>query len=256
MIGEIQSLLDSYWIWLRDRTVLQEIGEWTEITTPYLDRHNDCIQIYAKRANGGFLLTDDGYTLDDLELSGCRIGSPKRQALFKTTINGFGVHVDKAGRALQIQASESNFSLKKHSLLQAILAVNDLFYLASSMVESLFHEDVMSWLEQSEIRYTPDVKFTGKSGYDHRFHFVIPKSKAQPERVLHAINRPVRDTAQAATFSWIDTKDARAPESRAYAILNDSERTVSTGVLDAMGSYGMCPVLWSKRETVREELAA
>ena len=59
MIDEVQSLLDRYWIWLRERTTLREIGEWTEITTPYLDRHNDYIQIYARRTDGGFLLTDD-----------------------------------------------------------------------------------------------------------------------------------------------------------------------------------------------------
>ena len=256
MIDEVQSLLDRYWIWLRDRTTLREIGEWTEITTPYLDRHNDCIQIYARRTDGGFLLTDDGYILDDLELSGCKLDSPKRQALLETTLNGFGIHVDKEGKALQVQASESNFSLKKHSLLQAMLAVNDLFYLTSSAVASLFHEDVVSWLDLCEIRYTPNVKFTGRSGYDHHFHFVIPKSKSQPERVLRTINRPSRDTAQAVAFSWIDTKDVRAPESHAYAFLNDSEHPVPGNVLAAMNNYGVRPVPWSKRESVQEELAA
>ncbi|WP_418888699.1 DUF1829 domain-containing protein, partial [Methanothrix soehngenii] len=37
------------------------------------------------------------------------------------------------------------------------------------------------------------MKFTGKSGYDHLFDFVIPKSKKRPERILQAINRPSRD---------------------------------------------------------------
>ena len=56
MSDEIQSLLDQYWAWLRDRTSLREAGDWVEITTPYLDHHNDCLQIYAKRSNGGFEL--------------------------------------------------------------------------------------------------------------------------------------------------------------------------------------------------------
>ena len=38
MIGEVQSLLDQYWIWLREQTSLRQIEEWVEITTPYLDR--------------------------------------------------------------------------------------------------------------------------------------------------------------------------------------------------------------------------
>ena len=254
MIQDMQALLDRYWVWLKDRTSLREIGDWIAITTPYLDRHNDCLQIYARRANGGFVLTDDGYVLDDLEQSGCKMDSPKRQALFKTTLNGFGVQLE--GNALEVRASADNFSLRKHNLVQAMLAVNDLFYLASPTIASLFHEDVVAWLDLSDIRYTPNVKFTGKSGYDHRFDFVIPKSRVQPERVLRAINRPNRDTAQATAFSWIDTREVRAPETRAYAILNDSEQAVSENVLDAMRSYDVNPIPWSARNEVQDELAA
>ena len=253
MIQDIQALLDKYWAWLRDRTSLRELGEWIEITTPYLDRHNDCLQIYAKRVNGGFVLTDDSYVLDDLEQSGCKIDSPKRQALFKTTLNGFGVQLE--GKALEIRASADNFALRKHNLVQAMLAVNDLFYLSSPNIINLFHEDVVAWLDLSFIRYTPNVKFTGKSGYDHRFDFVIPKSKIEPERVLRAINRANRETAQAVAFSWIDTKEVRSPETRAYAILNDSEQAVSENVLDAMRNYDVRPIPWSARDEARDELS-
>ena len=254
MIEEVRFLLDQYRIWLREKTSLRQIGDWIEITTPYLDRHNDCLQIYAKRHNGGFVLTDDGYIIEDLEQSGCTIDSAKRQALFKMTLNGFGVQLNR--KALEVRASPDNFALRKHNLVQAMLAVNDLFYLASPTIASLFYEDVVTWLNLSDIRYTPSVKFTGKSGYDHRFDFVIPKSRLQPERVLRAINRPNRDTAQAVAFSWIDTREVRSPESRAYAILNDSDNPVSESVLDAMRNYDVQPVPWSGRDKVREELAA
>jgi len=247
-------MMDRYSAWLKDRTNVREIGDYVEITTPYLDRHNDYLQIYAKRSNGGFLLTDDGYVLDDLELSGCKIDSPKRQAIFKMTLNGFGVQTN--GKALEVKASSDNFPLKKHSLVQAMLAVNDLFYLASSSAVSLFHEDVTAWFDLCDIRYTPSVKFGGKSGYDHRFDFVIPKSKVQPERVLHAINRPNRNAAQRVAFSWLDTREVRSPEARAYAILNDSDQEVPVPVLDAMRSYEVHPVPWSSRNEAREELAA
>ena len=73
MIAEVQALLDQYWVWLRDKTTLQPIEDWVEITTPYLDRHNDYLQIYVKRRDNGFVITDGGYILDDLEQSGCKI---------------------------------------------------------------------------------------------------------------------------------------------------------------------------------------
>lgn len=254
MIDEIQKLLDQYLAWLKDKTILRQIKDWIEITTPYLDRHNDYLQIYVKRENSGLLLTDDGYTIEDLRRSGCELESKKRKDLLTLTLNGFGVKLD--GDALVVHASSDNFALRKHNLVQAMLAVNDLFYLAVPMVASLFLEDVTSWLDLHEIRYTPKVKFTGKSGYDHLFDFVIPASKRQPERILQTINRPSRDTAQSVAFSWIDTKEVRPANSRAYAFLNDSEQTPSASVLDALINYDVNPVLWSKREVMREELAA
>ena len=254
MINEVQALLDQYWAWLRDKTVLRQVNDWVEITTPYLDRHNDHIQIYAKRDDGAFLLTDDGYVLQDLEQSGCSIDSAKRQALLRMTLNGFGVRINN--QALEVHASRDNFALRKHNLVQSILAVNDLFYLASPLIASLFYEDVVAWLELSTIRYTPKVKFTGKSGYDHLFDFVIPKSTTAPERIMRAISRPSRDTAQAMAFSWIDTKEVRPSDSRVYAILNDVDHPISESVLDAMRNYDVRPVLWSARDQLRQEFAA
>jgi hypothetical protein len=254
MIQDIQRLLDAYHAWLKDKTALRQVEEWVEITTPYLDRHNDYVQIYAKKANGGYVLTDDGYTIQDLEDSGCKLESQKRQDLLRMTLNGFGVQL--VGKALQVHTSPENFALRKHNLLQAMLAVNDMFYLAQPMVARLFYEDVVAWLDLHEIRYTPKVKFTGKTGYDHLFDFVIPKSRRQPERIIQTMNRPNRDTAQALVLAWIDTKEVRPPESRAYALLNDGEQPVPQGVVDALRNYDVKAVLWSQRENVREELAA
>ncbi len=180
--------------------------------------------------------------------------SPKRQDLLRMTLNGFGIQL--RDNALEVHASPDNFPLRKHNLVQAMLAVNDMFYLAVPMVASLFYEDVVEWLDVHDIRYTPKVKFTGKTGYDHLFDFVIPKSKWQPERIIQTINRPHRDTAQAVVLSWIDTKEVRSADSRAYALLNDSEQAVPPSVLDALRSYDVRPVPWSQRESVREELAA
>ena len=145
MIHEIQRLLSDYAAWLKDKTVLRQIDDWVEVTTPYLDRHNDYVQLYAKKMNGGFVLTDDGYTIDDLEQSGCKLESHRRQALLKMTLNGFGVQLHD--KALEVHATPENFALRKHNLVQAMLAVNDMFYLAAPMVANLFYEDVAAWLD-------------------------------------------------------------------------------------------------------------
>ena len=150
MIKEVQSLLDQYWIWLKDQTNLHQVGDWVEITTPYLDRHNDHIQIYVKQTNDEFTLTDGGYTIEDLELSGCEIDNAKRNTLFKMMLSGFGVQMN--GKALEVKTSKYNFAMQKHNLIQAMLAVNDLFYLT-------FYEDVVAHPDPSDIQHMSDVKF-------------------------------------------------------------------------------------------------
>jgi hypothetical protein len=53
---------------------------------------------------------------------------------------------------------------------------------------------VVAWLDVNDIRYTPMVKFTGISGYDHLVDFVIPESRKEPERIIQAITRPTRES--------------------------------------------------------------
>jgi len=254
--SDIHRMIDAYASWLRDRTRLRQAeSDWIEITTPFLDRHNDFMQIYIrKNGNNGYELTDDSYIIRDLESSGCRLDTAKRQELLRMTLLGFGVGLD--GQALVVRASESTFPQKKHALVQAMLAINDMFYLAPPIVSSLFHEDVERWLDESEIRYSPHIKLPGKSGYDHLFDFLIPKSRARPERIIKAINRPTKDNTEALIFSWIDTREARPHDSRAYAILNDSDKPLHPNETDALKHYDIHPVPWSWRQRVQAELAA
>jgi hypothetical protein len=253
-VAEIEKLLNDYRDWLKDKTTLRHVnGSWVEITTPYLDRHNDALQIYARRENGGFVLTDDSYIIHDLESSGCKLDTAKRKDLLRMTLAGFGVKLND--EAIEVQTTPENFPLRKHNLIQAMLAVNDLFYLAKPIVESLFYEDVVAWLDANDIRYTPSVKFTGISGYDQHFDFAIPKSKKQPERIVQAITRPTRDNALLFINAWGDTRQVRAPESKAYAVLND-EQPIPGAVLEAFRNYDIRPVPWTERIDVVMELAA
>lgn len=255
MKDEINKLVDDYWIWLKDRTILKEVGkEWVEITTPHLDRHNDCLQIYVKKEDSGYLLTDDGYIISDLSFSGCTLDSPKRQSMLRIVLAGFGVQQE--GDNLFIHATRDDFSLKKHNLVQAMLAINDLFYTASPHVRTFFTEDVNSWLDQKGIRYTPNVKFSGKSGYDHHFDFVIPKSVYQPERIIQVVNSPKKISVSELVFKWEDTRETRPVESQMFAILNDSQVKISGTIIDALNRYNVNTILWTEHEKKEELLIA
>lgn len=253
---ELQKHTENYYRWLNEKTQIKEIDrQWVEITTPYLDRHNDCLQIYAKKDGDNYLLTDDGYIIHDLLNSGCSLEGPKRQALLKITLAGLGVGLDEENR-LSIKALPENFPLKKHNLVQAMLAVNDMFYLSSSHTSSLFYEDVSNWMDNLNIPYISKIKFSGKSGYDQMFDFVLPKSKKFPERIIQTLNNPKKDAALLLVTKWMDTRDARPTDSKLFAFLNDSNHKVPPGVIEALENYELTPVLWSQRDTIQESLVA
>lgn len=92
---EIDKLMQSYWAWLKDSTDLNNIDEGCiSITTPFLDRHNDNYQIYISKKGDGYELTDDGYIIDDLMMSGCDVSSGKRKEFLDTIIRSYGITID------------------------------------------------------------------------------------------------------------------------------------------------------------------
>jgi len=252
-ISECEAIIREYVAWLKTGLSVAQVDDGVcEITTPFLDRHNDHLQIYLFQENGNYVLTDDGYTLSNLEMSGVDLSSPKRQRILKTILQGFGVNVVEG--ALRVEVHRSNLPRRKHNMIHAMLAVNDMFVMAREQVLSLFLEDVEQFLRANEIRFTAMIKLAGRSGFDHTFDFVIPASPKAPERLLRAINRPTRDTATSYIFAWNDTREVRAEDTEAYAILNDEERKPSGDLLHALRAYQIQPVLWSQRERYADAL--
>lgn len=104
-------------------------------------------------------------------------------ALLAVILNGFGLE-QGGDNQLMVRTSVARFAQKKNDLLQAMLAVDDLFQSARASVRTFFIEDVTAWLESHDIRNVGPAQFAGQRGFHHTFDFVIPKSKAKPERVL------------------------------------------------------------------------
>lgn len=253
---ECQKLIDAYVGWLRQGLSVDDVGEACELTTPFLDRHNDHLQVYATRRNGNILLSDDGYILSDLRTSGLEVDTPKRKIVLESILNGLGVRSERG--QLLVEASNSNLGQRLHSLVQAMLAINDMFVMGQFRVASFFFEDVRQFLDAHDVRYTPRVKLAGKSGYDHGVDFLIPKSRQRPERILQAIAAPKKDNIFAYLWTLSDTRAARVEESEpeAYAFLNDQEQAIGGDVLEALTAYRVVPAIWSQRDKYVKALVA
>jgi hypothetical protein len=250
-------MIDAYVSWLRQGLSVQDVGGACELTTPFLDRHNDHLQVYATRRNGTILLSDDGYILSDLRTSGLEIDTPKRKMVLDSVLKGLGIRAEND--QLLVEASSNNLGQRLHSLVQAMLAVNDMFVMAQPRVANFFFEDVRNFLDSHEVRYTARVKLAGKSGYDHGIDFLIPKSRNRPERILQAIAAPRKENVVAYLWALNDTRAARSDESDsrpdAYAFLNDQEQPVGGDIIDALKAYAVTPAIWSQRQQYVAALA-
>ncbi|MBI2060376.1 MAG: DUF1828 domain-containing protein [Nitrospirae bacterium] len=250
---ECEQLVESYVEWIKKGLSVAQLQDACELTTPFLDRHNDHLQIYAQKKDGKILITDDGYILADLETSGMDLLTPKRRAVLETMLKGYGVRMEED--RLIVDATPRNLGQRIHSLVQAMLSINDMFVMAQPRVSGFFWEDVRGFLDENRIRYSPRVKISGRSGFDQAIDFLIPKSQSRPERLIQAINTPSKNTIGFYLFSLSDTREARVDASEAYAFLNDQDRKVGGEIMDALQVYEVKPVIWSGRQQAVHALA-
>ncbi len=248
---------DGYFKWLYGNTKQFNItSNVTRLTLPYLDRNNDCTEIFVKAEGDGYIITDDGETLSELYLSNFNLfSSERRKEIFNQILICHGVKMDDD--ELFVSCSKDDLYQKIHMLTQCMIKVSDLFRTSKSVVQSLFIEDVQSYLDKKEIRYSPNISFPGISGLTTNYDFLVPRSKKAPERILKVVNHIDQPKTNNILFLWNDTKQVReGSSSKLYVFFQDIDKKISPAITTAMKNYDVTPVRWSKREDFSEELIA
>ncbi len=252
--AECNKIVSSYLAWLRKGlSVTEQDGGSCVIDTPFLDRHNDLLQVFAEKRDGQICLHDDGDTLLELSLY-VDLKSPDFLGRLEIILNGVGVGRD--GNRLFITVPENKTGQGLHSLIQAMLSVEDMYMLARPQRQkSPFSESVADFLESKDVLFSPRVKLTGKSGFDHAIDYLVPKTKNAPERIVKAINAPNKNTISNYLFILGDTRRARESGTLTLAVLNDTDRKIKGDVIAALKAYEVIPAFWSKKEDFAKRLA-
>lgn len=250
----------TYLEWLKSKFEEKELrNEVHRITTPFIDRNNDFVEIYiVKISDGLFRITDDGSTISELEFSGMDIfKSERRKKILTEILNSYGVSIND-NHEIYVDVDKSNFAFKKHMLLQCIIKISDLFYISSASIKSLFSEDVKMFFDANDIRYVQNIQIQGKSKFNSNFDFAIPHSKQSPDKLIKLINDPRSDNIKSVIFAWEDTKEERNSlhETKLYAFINDSNKKISTDSINALKQYGIEHINWSEKEDAIPRLVA
>lgn len=248
----IEPLIDEYFKFLKEKTLVHEIptNEWVEISTPFTDMYNDTIDLYARKDNAKILLSDDGKTLKNLELSGVEISrSKQRKEMFERILLTYGVREENS--ELVVDATETTFPQKKLNLMTAIAEANDLYVMAKHTIASVFREDVREFLDEQELIFTPFFISKGSTGLEFTFDFQIAYRKT--ELLIKAFNSINKLYLPHFLFAWDDVRQVRERQTQkkvtGLAVINDEDKEVKPEYLDALQSKGAIYILWSQRHT-------
>lgn len=248
----INTLMDDYYSFLKEKTLVStsNSSDWVEISTPFVGLFNDTVDIYAKKEGNRIILSDDGNTLRDLELSGLEISrSPKRKEILDRILINYGVRINN--EELITEATERDFPQKKLNLISAISETADMYYLARHTVASVFREDVKSYLDEQELIYTPYFISKGSTGLEFTFDFQI--AYRNTEIVIKSFNSVNKMNLPHFLFTWDDIKKVREQQTQkdiiGLAVINDIDKEVSDEYLSALDNKGAQYILWSQRHT-------
>jgi len=244
---DIQKMINDYAAWLKKEITTATFGEYVEMTTPYLDRFNDYLQIYAKQnSDGTITLTDDGYIVGNLVSSGMKFktGSNRHKLLIKTAKK---YNVSIVDDAIVTSATPHTFPQRKHMMVQAMLAIDDLFVVSPESVKDMFLEDIVTYFDANEIYYSEDFPLLGKTGTLYTYDFHFQRTREKLERFCRGINKLNKSKRDMVLFNWLDTQEKRGNASDLIVIYND-ENYVSDDVLIGFDNYGIKIVPFSRRQ--------
>jgi hypothetical protein len=259
MATETKGLIQRYTNWLMERSSEREIdGGWKVLTLPFLDSHNDHLQVFVREERDGLHITDEGQTISGLKQVGCDLKAPtKRRMLAEKILKGMGLSPDLLDKgSLETTAVNGEFPRKLHNLLLSMLAIDGIADISSSNAVASFKDNVGDWLKLARVPVIDGAKFTGKSGEQHEFDFMIPPTTPSgPIRVIHAIPHPDKVHVQSFTYSVIDTRDLpNENRTEFFAILNDQGSSIQKRYMTLL-SHDITPIPWSRRDQHVRKLA-
>lgn len=119
------AIVDGYVSQLRRDMEIVRWGDDFCIVTPMLNRNNDLMSVYVSRSpSRGFVVSDLGETIGDLELSGFEM-TDERMARIDAIVARYGVSIKDC--ELYVEGSKRDVASRMDMLIQAMAAVDGMY---------------------------------------------------------------------------------------------------------------------------------
>jgi hypothetical protein len=252
----IDELISEYHKWLKTKFVVTEDSktDWVMITTPFVGMFNDLLELYAQKKDNKIILSDNGETINNLELVGAKVNRGERKDIFNKILLNYGLTLKND--ELILEFNEREFPQKKHNFLSALIELNEIYMLSREKVTSIFKDDVREFFEEQDIIYTPDFISKGNTGLEFTFDFQIAHKNR--EIVIKAFNSLNKLNLPSFLFAWEDIKPLResrtSKEVKAIAFVNDINKVINIDFVEALNSKNADYILWSEK-SIEKNLA-
>lgn len=248
-------LLDNYFEWLKKGYTINHLGKCDEIVTPFVDDINDNITIYVEEVSDKqIMLTDDGYTIANLEFMGIKL-TPTRRRLIDSVCQQFHIKIIE-DETLSIVGTPKEFPIMKYQLTSAILRINDTSFTQKENVKSFFAEDVLNYFDTNNFGGLPTT-VRGQSGVEYKFLYALPKRKDKPLILFNIQNNISANEIMLDAFKHNDIKkSANLPnmyaQSRYVVIFNEKQKNISEKAAKIAQAYDIDVISWENKAALAE----
>lgn len=247
---EINSIVNEYLKWIKENTKIKNKNGIDVITTPFALSNNDLIDIIVKKNNNEIILSDDGETLFNLEISGVNI--VKRKEIFEKFLRSYGLNKTSEDEIIK-KSSYQNIGRDINDFIQGILSIDDMFLTSSNNVKHFFKEDVALFFEKNDFYPSPDIKLVGKNNLEYNIDYIINRTKNKKEKLIRVINSNNKDKIISAIFAFEDLEERNSEN---IIIFNNTERKLSNELEEVLKKKKIEVLNWTQKEKWIKEMIA
>jgi hypothetical protein len=182
------------------------VKDFVRIRTPYLYPDGDFIDLYLKKKEDGYILTDLGETLRWLRMQTVsRKRTKKQEELIRDTLLTFNIHKYK-GMLIRRFSKEEEMAAAVTDLSQAAFRISDIWFTFRTRTSESIIDEVAEFLDEQKIKFETNKQFDGRSGRKRKVDFYIKNSDQESLiEVLSTASKPSANTrADTVHTVWSD----------------------------------------------------
>ncbi|MEY8443372.1 DUF1828 domain-containing protein [Lactococcus ileimucosae] len=240
--------LDEFVKWYKNNTILSTIGEVAVLSTPHTNYIGDRINLYVEKLpENNVRISDDGETLNELEMANLDMTSETRRRLLNNLLKYNGISLNNEG-VLYLEVPRNKFAPAKHKLLEVIQQTYDLLLTKRSTVKSLFLEEGLTYLRENDFGGVAIVRKSGASGIDYGIDYILGETSKRNETLMKFVNHFTFEDFTKQDFIQRDISEAYIDEINYVVVVNDIENKISSKVRQAAEVSNVKVIQWSDKE--------